>query len=162
MRFREAVLSEGLRKAFSQMGALMNQQNEFAQFVLSAAESVAPTVFPQVVYDPDGDCIEFLVTHEDFYAERVDSHVTVYYDRESAEIIGCLFKGVHATLKALSRKLPGFRLEIVDRRIKLSMLFSAHLWVSEPDDQDAPLVITYRKLREVAERNQAEAELQVV
>jgi hypothetical protein len=143
------------------MGALMNQQNEFAEFVLSVAGSPAPTDAPQVVYDSDGDCIEFLVTDEDFYAERVDSHVTVYYGRESAEIIGCLFKGVHATLKALSEKLPGFRLEIVDGRIKLSMLFSAHLWMSEPDDQNAPLVITYRKLREVAERNQAEAELLV-
>ncbi len=144
------------------MGALMNQQNEFAEFVLSAAESLRPTVAPQVVYDPDGDCIEFLVTHEDFYAERIDNHVTVYYGRDSSEIVGCLFKGVHATLKTLSRKLPGFRLEIVDRRIKLSMLFSAHLWVSEPDDEDAPLVVKYRMLREVAEKNQAEAELQMV
>jgi hypothetical protein len=133
----------------------MNQQNDFAEFVLSVADSVTPTDAPQVVYDQDGDCIEFLASNEDFYAERVDSHVTVYYGRESGEILGCLFKGVHSALTALSKKLPGFRLDIVDGRIKLSMLFTAALWITEPDEENT-LVITYRKLREVAEKNQAE------
>ncbi len=154
----------------------MNQQeNDFSQFVVSLADCTTPTGAAQVLHDPDGDCIEFVATDDDFYAERVDSLVTVYRERESEEIIGCLIKGVHAFLECLSEKLPGFRLEIVDQRIKLNMLFTAALWTSKPEGDDTesegdgktPVItyrkherdVTYRKLREVAEKNQAEAEL---
>jgi len=132
------------------------KQNDFADYVLSVTDGIQATERPQVVYDEDGDCIEFLSCGEDYYAERIDSFVTVYYGRESGEVIGCLIKGVHAAISALSEKLPGFRLEIIDGRIRLSLLFTAAIWTSGGEET---LAITYRKLREVAEETHAEATL---
>ena len=43
---------------------------------------------PTAIYDPDGDCIEFLAKPDPFYAERVDDLVTVYYSQETNEVIG--------------------------------------------------------------------------
>ena len=61
--------------------------------LLREAESVIPTL-PSVFYNEDGDCIEFLIAHESHYAERVDKLLTVFYGRESGEIVGSLIKGV--------------------------------------------------------------------
>jgi hypothetical protein len=73
------------------MSALTN--DEFAAKVIElagAAEQFRPTAY----YDPDGDCIEFLARPDNFYGERVDDLVTVYYSEETGEVIGSLLKGV--------------------------------------------------------------------
>ena len=48
---------------------------------------------PTAVYDPDGDCIEFIAKPDPFYAERVDDLLTVYYSQESGEEVGSLIEG---------------------------------------------------------------------
>lgn len=65
---------------------------EFAAKLAELSQDAGP---PQAtaVYDPDGDCIEFLARPEPFYAERVDDLVTVYYSQETGEVIGSLIKG---------------------------------------------------------------------
>ena len=68
-------------------------EKDFADVVMEAASS-AETFEPMAVYDQDGDCIEFLFSNESYYAQRFDSLVTVYYGRESGEIVGSLIKGV--------------------------------------------------------------------
>lgn len=73
------------------MKAMTNE--EFAERVNELARSVSGTPQPTAVYDPDGDCIEFLAKPEPFYAERIDDLVTVYYSQETREIIGSLIKG---------------------------------------------------------------------
>lgn len=45
---------------------------------------------PVAYYDRDGDCIEFLASDDSFRAERVDDRLTVYYSRETGEVIGSL------------------------------------------------------------------------
>ena len=67
---------------------------------------------PVATYDKDGDCVEFLITSENFYAERVDSLVTVYYSRETNEIVGSLIKGVSGYCQKLKKKMPGFSVVI--------------------------------------------------
>src|ERR1019366_2848141 len=37
---------------------------------------------PMACYNPAGDCIEFLVSNEPYYAKRMDGWVTVYYSEE--------------------------------------------------------------------------------
>ncbi len=46
-----------------------------------------------------GASIEFLVSADLFYAQRVDDLVTIYYSQETGEIIGSLIKGVSAFCK---------------------------------------------------------------
>jgi hypothetical protein len=122
---------------------------EFAAQVAELAKGVASPQ-PTAVYDPDGDCIEFLAKPEPFYAERIDDLVTVYYSQESGAVIGSLIKGASRFCNELLKRLPGFRIEVIDRNVRLEHIFLAKLWSSEHDPADLA-TITYRKLIKVAE-----------
>jgi hypothetical protein len=124
------------------MNALTN--DEFAARVLELAkpgEHFSPTAY----YDHDGDCIEFLARPENFYAERIDDLVTVYYSEETGEIVGSLLKGVTALCKKLLERLPGFKIEIQHDKVKLVHIFRAKLWASEVNP-DKLATVTYQKL----------------
>ena len=71
----------------------VTSNEEFAKRVMLLAEP-AKQFQPTATYDPDGDCIEFLVSPEPFYAERVNDLVTVYYSQESDQVIGSLIRNV--------------------------------------------------------------------
>src|SRR5438128_9031297 len=98
------------------MKAMSNE--EFAAQVAELAKHAGPPQ-PTAVYDPDGDCIEFLAKPEPFYAERIDDLVTVYYSQETREVIGSLIKGASRFCSEILKRLPGFRIEVVDRNIRL-------------------------------------------
>lgn len=138
------------------MSALTN--DEFAARVLELAvpaEKFSPTAY----YDPDGDCIEFLASPENFYAERVDDLVTVYHSQETGEIIGSLLKGVTALCEKLLERLPGFKIEIQHGKLKLVHIFLAKLWASEVNP-DELATLTYQKLIDVADRTGVEVVLE--
>src|SRR5262245_34116816 len=97
---------------------------EFAKRMMLLARP-AEKFQPTATYDPDGDCIEFLVKPDPFHAERVDDLVTVYYSQVTGEVIGSLLKGVSAFCKKMTERLPGFRIEIRDGRVRLVHLFQA-------------------------------------
>ena len=135
------------------MTAMTNGQ--FAAHAMGLAR--AATAFgPTATYDPDGDCIEFLVKPDPFYGERVDDLVTVYYSQETNEIIGSLIKGVHGFL----RKHPGLTIDIRDGRVRLVHLFRAKFW--NKDHPQAIERLTYSKLIAAAEASDAQAELESV
>ena len=113
---------------------------------------------PTAAYDSDGDCIEFLAKPDPFYAERVDSLVTVYYSQETDEIIGSLIKGVSRFYREFTRRNPGFRIVIEDGPVRLEHLFLARLW-SSAQDPKAIKTLTYRKLIELAGETLVEGDL---
>jgi hypothetical protein len=113
---------------------------------------------PTASYDPDGDCIEFLAKPDPFYAERVDDLVTVYYSQETNEVIGSLLKGVSNFCKHMLEKMPGLKIEIHDGRVRLVHILQVRLWAAEREPQELA-TLTYRKLIEVAEKTNVEAEL---
>ena len=89
------------------MTAMSN--SEFAKRMMLLARP-AEQFEPTAIYDPDGDCIEFLAKPDSFYAERVDDLVTVYYSQETNEVIGSLIKGVSAaSARRSSRRCPDLR-----------------------------------------------------
>jgi hypothetical protein len=112
---------------------------------------------PTATYDPDGDCVEFLARPDPFYAERIDDLVTVYYSQIDNEIVGSLIKGVSGFCERFAEKMPGFRIEIVDGRVKLVHIFRAKMWTLEDSDQIK--TITYRKLIAAAEESEVETEI---
>jgi hypothetical protein len=116
---------------------------------------------PSAVYDADGDCIEFLVKPDPFYAERVDDLVTVYYSQETNEVIGSLLKGVSGFCEKVLEQMPGFRIEVIDGRVKLVHIFRAKMWAS-PNDPGTIKTLTYRKLIKAAEESAVETELCMV
>ena len=113
---------------------------------------------PTATYDPDGDCIEFLVKPDSFYAERIDDLVTVYYSQETGEVIGSLIKGVSEFCRAFQERMPGFEIEIHDGWVSLEHIFRARLWSSQQDPQALP-TLTYQKLIDIAEETEVEAEM---
>jgi hypothetical protein len=115
---------------------------------------------PTAMYDPDGDCIEFLAKPDPFYAERIDDLVTVYYSQETGEVIGSLIKGVSRFCDEVLTKVPGFRIAIEDGRVRLEHIFLARLWTSglEPGALEC---LTYRKLAEVADQADVEVETEM-
>ena len=137
------------------MTAMSNEQ--FAKRMMLLAKP-AERFRPTATYDPDGDCIEFLVSPDSFYAERVDDLVTVYYSQETGEVIGSLIKGVSKFCKGLLERMPGFRIEIRDGRVSLEHIFRASLWFSHFGPEDLP-TLTYQKLIDMAEESQVEAEM---
>lgn len=130
---------------------------EFAKRMMLLARS-AEQFEPTATYDPDGDRIEFLAKPDPFYAERVDDLLTVYYSQETDEVVGSLLKGASRFCKQMLEKMPGFRIEIHDGRIKLVHIFRARLWSSKLHPQDLPALV-YRKLIEVADDAEVHAEL---
>ena len=135
----------------------MTTNDEFAKRMMLMARPVEQ-FRPQAVYDRDGDCIEFLAKPDSFYAERVDDLVTVYYSQETGEVVGSLLKGVSRFCQQMLEKMPGFRVEIHDGRVQLVHIFRARLWSSEFDPQAMPALV-YRKLIEVADEAEVEADM---
>ncbi|MFC1634134.1 hypothetical protein ACFL5Z_04780 [Planctomycetota bacterium] len=133
------------------MKALSNE--EFAQYMKDMADESAGFEVT-AMYDPDGDCIEFIFESDNFRAERIDDLVTVYYSESTGEIIGSLIKGVSQFLT----KHPNFGVLIGDGPIRLSHLFLAGV-LSQEGQRDEITVVAYRKLIERAEQTQAQAEM---
>jgi hypothetical protein len=71
---------------------MTTSNEEFAKRMMLLTEPAEPFK-PTATYDPDGDCIEFLISPEPFYAERVDDLVTVYYSQETGQVIGYFING---------------------------------------------------------------------
>jgi hypothetical protein len=120
--------------------------------------SSAPAFQPTATYDADGDCIEFLVKPDSFYAERVDDLVTVYYSHETNEIIGSLIKGVSRFCRKLLERSTGVKIRILDDRVNLEHIFIASLESRRPKPSKM-VELTYKKLIQVAHKAKMEADV---
>lgn len=135
---------------------MINNSNKSFEEVALSYYDESVEFEPVATYDKDGDCVEFLISPESFYAERVDDLVTVYYSQKNNEIIGSLIKGVSGYCQRLKEKMPGFIIEIHEGSIKLGHFFLARMWES---DMEKMQVIVYKKLQEVAEETKIRAQI---
>ncbi len=112
---------------------------------------------PTVRYDADGDYLEFVVSTESFY---VDDHkpAGIYYGQDTAEVVGFRIKKVSQLIGDFIKKNPGFKSEFHNRRIKMEQIITVKIWSSDPNADDMVL-IAFKKLREVAKKNDIEAEI---
>lgn len=135
--------------------------NHFSNAVLEMFKGCGEKIpeIPLVTYIPEGDCIEFVFAEDNYYAERIDGLVTVYYSEKTGEIVGSLIKGVTPFIKNLSVKLPNFKITIKDGSTKLEHIFLASLWSKEAGPEDIKTIRAYKKLIDQAEFHQAEASL---
>lgn len=137
--------------------------NHFSNAVLEMFKGCGEKIpeIPLVTYIPEGDCIEFVFAEDNYYAERIDGLVTVYYSEKTGEIVGSLIKGVTPFIKNLSVKLPNFKITVKDGTTKLEHIFLASLWSKSemPQTDNIRIVRAYEKLIAEAEYHQAEASL---
>jgi hypothetical protein len=139
-----AVQNEGVMKELSNA--------KLAKFIETLPGSTG-SFTPSATYDPDGDCIEFMFAPDDFYAERIDDILTVYYSRVTGELIGSLVKNI----SAIKQKHPCvYAISVEDGKVQLRHLLVAAAGVL---DLDQSQLLIYRKLVKAAEESHAEAEL---
>lgn len=118
----------------------------------AALSEVADAPFrPIARYDRDGDCMEFFYKREPFYAVRKDALLTVYYSRETNEIIGSLIKRVESILK----RYPGFRIDVVGGKMRFEHVVRALAWQAS----DPELTRVYNELSKIADESETEVEL---
>lgn len=141
---------------------IASSNEEFAKRVRDITDGVQ-CAGASAYYDPDGDCIEFLARAEEFWAERIDDLVTVYYSEQRGEVIGSLIKGVSRFIK----EHPNLAIFVEAGRVRLSHLFLAGLLCDQPNQQDLE-VVTYKKKQQVykelferAEETQAETTMAI-
>ncbi len=48
----------------------------------------------KVTYIPEGDCIEVILSQDDYWAEWIDEHITYLYSRKTSKIIGVIIENV--------------------------------------------------------------------
>ncbi len=123
--------------------------DEFATELIAAV--TGDMDYPRAFYNKDGDCIEFLLSNESFRCERVDKMLTVYYGRDSGEIVGSLVKGVRRFIGEMLKSSPGFAIEVEDEQMKLAHLFTAEMWTR---GEQVTVRKYYKALRDTAERHQ--------
>jgi hypothetical protein len=122
-----------------------------------ATQAAATPFRPMAIYDAENDCLEFFASDESYYAQSLDALVTIYCAHDTNAPVGLRLKKVNKFFREFIKKSPGFKAEIKDHRIKVEHLFTAKIWASE-DPLDVR-VITYRKLREIAQENNVEADI---
>jgi hypothetical protein len=67
---------------------------DFSQFVFGGPVSGVPSG-AMVQFDPDGDCVEALITGENFYGKPIGrAAVTLYIGQETGKIVGMLVEGI--------------------------------------------------------------------
>ncbi len=83
---------------------------------------VSSAFSPMAWYNPDGDCLEFHLSNESYYARRLDGWVTVYIGEDSGEIVGGVVKGVKGSLL---RRFPGIRVFLEGNEVNIHLLLQA-------------------------------------
>jgi len=135
--------------------------NDFARDLERAVQGLdRPREFqPCVHYNREGDCLEFLVSSNRYWADRIDPIITVYMDFESDKIVGVMIKGVRNLVKVISEKIPGFELAVDDGKVQMESLLLAAFWVKRfPEEKIPSLRKIYRRLIHIAEEAKAETD----
>lgn len=127
------------------------EPSEFADRMWSRFGKAEPFQ-PSAHYDPDGDCLEFLVSDEAFRGERLDKWVTVYRGRSTGRIVGSMIKSI----RELLTRNPGLAIEIRSGPVRLSHFLHAPKFSATSE----VTVRVYQEIIKEAEDSQLEADLQ--
>ncbi len=146
------------RKISEETAMSVISNKKFANEVLQLA-GLEDSHLPKAVYDPDGDCIEFVAKPDSFRAERVDDLVTVYYSHETGDIIGSLIKGVSRLCRALLQESVGMKIQILSGKVSLEHIFGTRREMYSKDATNKRIVLTYEKLIKVAREAQVETDI---
>ena len=80
---------------------------------------------PSIRYDKDGDCIEMMLSDDDFKGLRINKFLTIYMSRDTGEPVGSVLKDV---VKFIRTHAPGFDL---DEPFRVGDLLHYLLWATK-------------------------------
>jgi ABC-type amino acid transport substrate-binding protein len=128
---------------------------ELAHRIFEIAGTTPEHFKPFAFHNTDGDCVEFFVTQDDYFAERIDDYLTLYLDMDTEQIVGFVIKNIKRILERLSKQKSAMAFVIDDGRVRLRSLFVS-MFANENTNLDQEkkrdLVIReYRKVVEIAE-----------
>jgi len=105
---------------------------------------------PGAFHNPEADCLEFLISEESHYAERIDNVTTAYIGLESRKLVGACIKGVEELVKEANHNI------IVEHgRVRLDLFIASK--GSTIEDEHKRMV--YKKILQTAQELNIEAEL---
>lgn len=102
---------------------------------------------PIALYNADGDCIEFHLSNESYYAKRLDGWVTVYYGEDTGEVVGGVIKGVR---ESLLPRFPGLRIDIKGNRVAIACILRAPAYETGDAVKQKTYEAVIRKVEEQA------------
>ena len=123
---------------------------------LTPSEDVGKN-FPYANYNVNGDCIEFFLSADQFYGERIDDLITVYVSEETGKPVGGLLKGVQGFIERLNEKKFGTRHDFSGSKFKLEYLLTAGIWFSDNQSEEEHVKLVL-ELREATKKSNLEAE----
>ena len=130
---------------------------EFTNRIFEIAGEPVEHFEPFAFHNTDGDCIEFFVLPDDYFAERIDDYLTLYLDMDTEQVVGFVIKNVKRILERLSRQRPAMAFIVDDGIVVLRSLFVA-MFANGRDNtnqEEQDLVIRhYKKVVEIAETNE--------
>ena len=135
------------------------EDHDYAAKVMEVIGEPVAEFKPIAFFNRAGDCAEFFVDPDEYYAKRIDEFVTVYLSMKDDHIVGSMIKDVTRLCKLLRSRLPGFKIQIKDNRVQLEHVFRARLWTCDNPD-DFP-VVYYKDLAEITRRNDLETEAEL-
>jgi hypothetical protein len=132
----------------------MLSDTDFAQEIFNIANNLAQPFHPFVFYNKAGDCIEFYVSQNDYYAERIDDYLTLFLDMDTDEIVGFMVKNIKQILNKIDTSKLAWSFIVNDDEVQLGVLFTAiFLSDKKTSDRDEVLVREYKKVVKVAENH---------
>ncbi|MGL4941967.1 MAG: hypothetical protein ACRC46_02110 [Thermoguttaceae bacterium] len=107
---------------------------------------------PFAFHNTDGDCIEFFVSPEDYFAERIDDYLTLYLDLDTEQVVGFVVKNVKRILADLACKKAALAFVVDDGRVRLRSLFVAIFSDSKLEARKQDIIVReYSKVVNIAE-----------
>jgi len=101
---------------------------EYADAVLEIATQAQCEFSPFFFPNEEGDCVEFFVSPNDYYAKRIDDYLTLYLDEETEEVIGFVVKNITRILNRVATQQAAYAFVIQDGEMRLEALFASMLW----------------------------------
>ena len=131
---------------------------EFINRIFEIAGEPVEHFEPFAFHNTDGDCIEFFVLPDDYFAERIDDYLTLYLDMDTEQIVGFVIKNVKRILDRLSRQRQAMAFVVDDGIVALRSLFVAMfangLGNASQEEQQDLVIRHYKKVVEIAETNE--------
>jgi len=123
---------------------------EFADTVLEIATQSQCEFSPFVLPNEDGDCVEFFVSPNDYYAKRIDDYLTLYLDEESEDVVGFVIKNISRILSRVATQQADYAFVIRDGEVRLEALFTAMFF---GDERRGTYIREYYKVVDIAQQH---------
>ena len=129
----------------------------FTNRIVEVAGKLPEHFEPFAFHNTDGDCIEFFVSQDDYFSERIDDYLTLYLDMDTEQIVGFVIKNIKRILDRLSKHRLSMAFVIDDGRVRLRSLFVS-MFANEKSDPEQEkkrewIVRKYQNVVEIAETN---------